>query len=71
MNSRTTYKFEPKPDIQTYEIAELLPFLIAEWKNANGPTTIIGRQEVSANLIGMINGSKPHLRKHFSPPEYS
>lgn len=64
--SNPKYKYEAQGDITTHEVAELLPYLIAEWKDANGPTTIMTNKEISSDLFLRISREKPHLKRHFS-----
>ena len=71
MSQPKYYKFDPKKDITAYEIAQLLPFLIAEWKDANGPTVIISQKKVSAELIAQISELNPDLTHHFSESQSS
>jgi hypothetical protein len=52
-------KFQPQ-NITAQELAELLPFVVAEWN-------ISCKQEyVSKSCIEEIEKFKPHLRRHFS-----
>lgn len=60
------YKFIPAKDISAYELAQLLPYLITEWKNTNGPW-VISHKEVADNVIEQIRGLDPDLvERHFS-----
>lgn len=65
--SNSKYKFTPATDIRADELAQLLPYLISEWRNAvSGPTTIIENKEVAENTINLINALDPNLvKRHF------
>lgn len=59
------YKFIAAEDISAYELAQLLPFLISEWKNANGPS-VISQKEVKDSTIDQIRALDPNLvNRHF------
>ena len=64
--SNSKYKFTPATDIRADELAQLLPYLITEWKNTNGPR-VISHKEVADNVIEQIRGLDPDLvERHFS-----
>jgi hypothetical protein len=60
------YIFEPQEDITAYEIAQLLPVLVAAWKNAPDVYAIKRGVIPSPSAIDIEGLSEP-LRRHFSP----
>lgn len=60
------YIFEPQEDITAYEIAQLLPVLVAAWKNAPDVYAIKRGEMPSPSAIDIERLSES-LRRHFSP----
>jgi len=62
------YFFQPEADITAYEIARLLPLLIAAWKNESNLDTILVSKEIRFSLTSRLESLfvfDPLLKRHF------
>jgi len=59
-----SYRFEPQEDITAYEVAQLLPILLASCRDAKNMYQLINK-EVSDLLTDNVESLPEHLRRHF------
>jgi len=62
--SEQTYTFQPKDDITAYEIAQLLPVLIAAWRDAPDGYAI-SRKEIPSSWAANVESLSESLQRHF------
>lgn len=58
------YKFEPQEDITTYELAQIVPILLASSRDAKDMYQLLNK-EISEHLTDRVESLPERLRRHF------